>query len=91
VEQDQLGVYMTEENSINMDHFKIAFSAHNALDRNEIYDDPSKVQWVAQLSENDGTRDTKQQFIGVHKCGVQDYAEFYDIDEASSSMFKQMK
>ena len=46
------------------------------------------VEWYGAIFENDGTRDTLTQKIGVHKCTGEDFAKFYKMAEQSNKMFE---
>ena len=45
------------------------------------------VEWYGAIFENDGTKDSLTQKIGVHKCTEEDFAKFYRMSDKSKKMF----
>ena len=57
----------------------------------EVKDDEKHVEWYGAIFENDGTKETLMQKIGVHKCTNEDYAKFSPTADQSKKMFERYR
>jgi hypothetical protein len=59
VEEEYLNVFDTSDSPVAMENWKLAFTVQNAKNRSVTYDDPSKVQWLAEMVYSDGAQNYK--------------------------------
>jgi hypothetical protein len=70
---ENLGIHMSNENSLRLDQFRFAFQMQNYLEKTMIKD-TSHAKWELHIYNGTGYSEEKEATLGVHTCTSEEWA-----------------